>query len=53
VTEIDVAGKSADTVAGEIVAKLGTAPAAGCVLVLQGLSGTGKGTTVAKLEVRR
>eukprot|EP00967_Tisochrysis_lutea_P126210 scaffold212996_cov37-Tisochrysis_lutea.AAC.3 len=51
VTDINVSGKSADAVAGEIIAKLGTAPASGCVLVLQGLSGTGKGTTVAKLEV--
>ena len=50
VTKIDVAGKSADTVANEIVAALGDAPKKGCVLVLQGLSGTGKGTTVAKLE---
>jgi len=49
-TMIDVLGKSADDVALEIVTALGTAPSAGCVLVLQGLSGTGKGTTVAKLQ---
>ena len=49
-TTIDVLGKSADQVAAEIVARLGDAPAAGCVIVLQGLSGTGKGTTVAKLQ---
>lgn len=47
---IDVIGKSADAVAGEIVAALGDAPTKGCVVVLQGLSGTGKGTTVAKLQ---
>ena len=49
-TKIDVLGKSADDVALEIVAALGDAPAKGCVLVLQGLSGTGKGTTVDKLK---
>jgi cytidylate kinase len=47
---IDVLGKSADAVASAIVEKLGDAPKVGCVLVLQGLSGTGKGTTVAKLQ---
>jgi len=50
VCKIDVAGKSADMVAAEIVEKLGDAVKEGCVLVLQGLSGTGKGTTVSKLE---
>ena len=45
-TVIDVMGKSADAVAAEIVSTLGIAPSEGCVLVLQGLSGTGKGTTV-------
>lgn len=49
-TEIDVLGKSADDVALEIVGALGDAPGKGCVLVLQGLSGTGKGTTVSKLQ---
>merc|ERR1719486_314725 len=49
-TKINVAGKSADTVAAEITSKLGSAASTGCVLVLQGLSGTGKGTTVAKLQ---
>ena len=49
-TEIDVLGKSADDVALEIVAGLGDEPSKGCVLVLQGLSGTGKGTTVDKLK---
>ena len=47
---IDVLGKSADAVAAEIVKKLGAAPEQGCVLTLQGLSGTGKGTTVEKLK---
>ena len=49
-TAIDVMGKSADEVANAIVKKLGTAPQQGCVLVLQGLSGTGKGTTVDTLK---
>ena len=48
-TRVDVLGKTAETVALEIIASLGNAPSHGCVLVLQGLSGTGKGTTVAKL----
>ena len=48
--KIDVLGKSADAVADEIITALGDAPKRGCVLVLQGLSGTGKGTTVAKLQ---
>ena len=48
-TSVDVLGKSADQVAAEIVAALGDAPTRGCVLILQGLSGTGKGTTVSKL----
>jgi len=50
VCAINVVGKTADLVAGEIMAKLGDAPSAGCVLVMQGLSGTGKGTTVSKLQ---
>lgn len=48
--QINVLGKSADVVASEILGHLGDAPKTGCVLVLQGLSGTGKGTTVAKLQ---
>ena len=47
--KVDVLGKSADTVSREIISALGDAPSQGCVLVLQGLSGTGKGTTVSKL----
>lgn len=49
-TTVSVTGKTADTVASEIVASLGDAPSKGCVMTLQGLSGTGKGTTVAKLK---
>eukprot|EP00747_Dinoflagellata_sp_TGD_P186325 gnl/TRDRNA2_/TRDRNA2_43302_c0_seq1.p1 gnl/TRDRNA2_/TRDRNA2_43302_c0~~gnl/TRDRNA2_/TRDRNA2_43302_c0_seq1.p1 ORF type:complete len:374 (-),score=104.93 gnl/TRDRNA2_/TRDRNA2_43302_c0_seq1:51-1118(-) len=48
--KVSVTGKAADAVAGEIIAKLGDAPSKGCVMTLQGLSGTGKGTTVAKLQ---
>ena len=47
---IDVYGKTADRVCDEIIAALGDAPKRGCILILQGLSGTGKGTTVAKLQ---
>ena len=50
VTSIDVFGKSADAVADEIIGHLGEATSKGCVVVMQGLSGTGKGTTVAKLQ---
>mmetsp|Transcript_37755 Transcript_37755/g.87254 ORF Transcript_37755/g.87254 Transcript_37755/m.87254 type:complete len:346 (-) Transcript_37755:191-1228(-) len=49
-TKVDVTGKAADAVADEIIAALGDAPSKGCVMTLQGLSGTGKGTTVAKLK---
>merc|ERR1719223_843506 len=47
---IDVMGKSADQVAQEMITKLGDSANSGCVLVLVGLSGTGKGTTVEKLK---
>jgi len=46
--QIDVMGKSADQVADEIIAKL--PKQGGCVVVLVGLSGTGKGTTVDKIK---
>mmetsp|Transcript_31935 Transcript_31935/g.74769 ORF Transcript_31935/g.74769 Transcript_31935/m.74769 type:complete len:346 (-) Transcript_31935:200-1237(-) len=49
-TKVDVTGKTAEAVADEIIAALGDAPSKGCVMTLQGLSGTGKGTTVAKLK---
>ena len=48
ICKIDVVGKSADDVATEILGKLHSKE--GNVLVLQGLSGTGKGTTVKKLQ---
>ena len=51
-TRVDVLGKTADEVADAIVKALGKAASQGCVLVLQGLSGTGKGTTVAKLQAK-
>ena len=47
---VDVLGRSADVVASAIIQALGDAPSQGCVLILQGLSGTGKGTTCAKLQ---
>jgi cytidylate kinase len=50
VVRIDVLGKSAGDVAGLIVGALGEAAATGCVVVLQGLSGTGKGTTVERVK---
>jgi hypothetical protein len=50
VITIDVYGKSADQVANEIIGHIGGISVEGCVIVMQGLSGTGKGTTVAKLQ---
>lgn len=50
ITKISVTGKSPDEVADGIIRALGDAPQKGCVMTLQGLSGTGKGTTVAKLK---
>jgi len=52
---IDVLGKTPETVADEILAKVKedtttTAATVGSVIVLCGLSGTGKGTTVARLR---
>ena len=49
-TSIDVLGKDVDTVCSVMISKLGDAPSDGCVMVLSGLSGTGKGTTVAALQ---
>ena len=46
-TVIDVLGKTPKTVTREIMGKL---PSSGCIMVLQGLSGTGKGTTVDCLK---
>ena len=61
--QVDVTGKSADQVADEIISKLdlastntssssnsGNSGSSGRVIIMQGLSGTGKGTAVAKLE---
>jgi hypothetical protein len=49
-TRIDVLGKSVDEVCDIILDQLGDAPESGCIFVLSGLSGTGKGTTVARLQ---
>jgi len=49
---IDVQGKPADAVAEEIITALGAAKDSGCVCIIVGLSGTGKGTTVSKLQQR-
>ena len=50
---INVAGKTPDVVVADIVAQLPDGfDASGGVIVIVGLSGTGKGTTVAKLKVR-
>jgi len=50
INKIDVIGKTADAVADEMLAIIGEAAKTGCVITLQGLSGTGKGTTVATLK---
>jgi cytidylate kinase len=51
VTKISVVGKTADEVASELLEKLDkNQDGSGLVIVLQGLSGTGKGTTVGKLR---
>jgi len=51
VTNINVVGKTADAVASELMGQLATPKEGeGYVIVLQGLSGTGKGTTVGKLK---
>eukprot|EP00954_Amorphochlora_amoebiformis_P003690 286652-Amorphochlora_amoeboformis.AAC.1 len=47
---IDVIGKSPEEVADEIIEILQDAPDKGCVMTLEGLSGTGKGTTVSMLK---
>jgi len=47
---IRVQGKSANEVADEIIRDLGPAKDRGCIVILVGLSGTGKGTTIAKLK---
>ncbi len=47
-TKIDVVGKSADQVAAELLKYLPGRD--GNVIILEGLSGTGKGTTVKKLQ---
>jgi cytidylate kinase len=49
VTDIDVLGKSPSQVADEIISHI-PANNEGKVIVLHGLSGTGKGTTVAELQ---
>jgi len=46
--QVDVLGKSADQVAQAIIDKL--PKDGGCVVILVGLSGTGKGTTVDKMK---
>lgn len=46
---IDVYGKSVEQVTDEIIGELNGAEKSGCVVVLVGLSGTGKGTTMARL----
>ena len=48
--EIDVLGKTPDQVAQAIIKDVGEAANTGCVIVMCGLSGTGKGTTVARLK---
>eukprot|EP01061_Rhynchopus_euleeides_P000619 TRINITY_DN10436_c0_g3_i6.p1 TRINITY_DN10436_c0_g3~~TRINITY_DN10436_c0_g3_i6.p1 ORF type:complete len:364 (+),score=147.28 TRINITY_DN10436_c0_g3_i6:163-1092(+) len=49
VTHVDVCGKTPEDIAGLIIRQLPRGGAEGCVVVLQGQSGTGKGTTTATL----
>eukprot|EP01059_Diplonema_ambulator_P007325 TRINITY_DN16798_c0_g2_i1.p1 TRINITY_DN16798_c0_g2~~TRINITY_DN16798_c0_g2_i1.p1 ORF type:complete len:345 (+),score=143.79 TRINITY_DN16798_c0_g2_i1:362-1396(+) len=49
VTKIDVKGKTPADVATLIISQLPKSESAGCVVVLQGMSGTGKGTTCSTL----
>merc|ERR1712196_191312 len=49
---IDVKGKSPDDVCDEMLKCCGEAATKGCVIGLVGLSGTGKGTTMARLKER-
>ncbi|CAE7938408.1 unnamed protein product, partial [Symbiodinium necroappetens] len=48
--QIEAEGKSVRVIADEIRLKLGRAPERGCVVVIQGSSGTGKSTLVKKLQ---
>jgi len=50
ITKVQVEGKAVDAVGGEIVKALGEAPSKGCLMTLQGGSGTGKGETVKFLK---
>eukprot|EP00929_Paragymnodinium_shiwhaense_P042883 TRINITY_DN22124_c0_g1_i2.p1 TRINITY_DN22124_c0_g1~~TRINITY_DN22124_c0_g1_i2.p1 ORF type:complete len:370 (+),score=55.13 TRINITY_DN22124_c0_g1_i2:119-1228(+) len=49
-TKVSVTGQTVDQIADAIIDHLGEAPSRGCIVTVQGLSGTGKGTTVAKLK---
>lgn len=51
-TKIGVMGKTADEVASEILTAVGDGVKKGCVIVLVGKSGTGKGTTVRKIKAQ-
>merc|ERR1719223_2577075 len=50
IKKVQVEGKTVDVVAGEIIESLGDAPSRGCVMTLQGASGTGKGETVKYMK---
>lgn len=49
-TTVFADGKTPEEVTAEVMTALGDAPSKGCVMTLQGLSGTGKGTTVDMLK---
>lgn len=50
VTKISVSGKTVDEITKEIISKIGDDVQSGGIITLQGLSGTGKGTTVSVLN---
>jgi hypothetical protein len=51
-TDVFADGKTPEEVTAEVIKTLGDAPSKGCVMTLQGLSGTGKGTTVDMLKAK-
>jgi len=47
---LNISERSVDDICQEIIHSLGDAPSRGCIVTIQGRSGTGKGTVVARLR---